>query len=117
MLHGVRVQRIEQPWSGSVEVFAIDSLKAAQRPFQGHRTVSVVGRWREHDGAATPGWFYVATDQRLGLLAAYVLEPLSADGVVTWNFLDRDLRRGRDYPIVRVRQPVRIAMLTLETID
>ena len=117
VLHGVRVQRIEQPWSGSVEVFAIDSLKAAQRPFQGHRTVSVVGRWSEHDGAATPGWFYVATDQRLGLLAAYVLEPLSADGVVTWNFLDRDLRRGRDYPIVRVRQPVRIAMLTLETID
>jgi len=115
--HGVRVQQIDQPWSGPVEAFTIDSLRAAGRPFQGHRVVSLAGRWRDDQSAATPGWFYVETDQRLGLLAAYVLEPLSADGVVTWNFLDRDLRRGRDYPIVRVRQPISVAMLTLETID
>ncbi len=115
--HGVRVQQIGQQWSGSVEVFVIDSVTAATRPFQGHRPVSVTGRWSDDQRAATPGWFYVETDQRLGLLAAYMLDPLSADGVVTWNFLDRDLRRGRDYPIVRVGQPIRIAMLTLETTD
>jgi hypothetical protein len=89
--HGIKVQQIDEPWNGPV------------------------GQWRDFHGAATRGWFYVDTDQRLGLLAAYILEPLSADGVITWNFLDRDLRRGRDYPIVRVRQPIRIAMSTLET--
>ena len=112
--HGIRVQRMDEPWSGPVEAFAIDSLEAARRSFQGHRTVSVAGRWRDRDGAATRGWFYVDTNQRLGLLAAYLLEPISADGLVTWNFLDRDLRRGRDYPIVRVPQPIRIAMSVLE---
>lgn len=112
--HGIRVQRLDEQWSGSVEAFAIDSLSAAERPFQGHRAVSVAGRWRDHQAVAARGWLYVATDQRLGLLAAYVLEPLSADGVVTWNLIDRDLRRGRDYPVMRVRQPIRSAMSTLE---
>jgi len=112
--HGILVQHIAEPWSGPIEAFTIDSLEASGRSFQGHRTVSLTGRWRDHDGAVTPGWFYVDTSQRLGLLAAYLLEPLSADGMVTWNFLDRRLRRGRDYPIVRVRQPIRIAMSTLE---
>jgi hypothetical protein len=103
--HGILVQH---------EAFTIDSLEASGRSFQGHRTVSLTGRWRDHHGAVTRGWFYVDTDQRLGRLAAYLLEPLSADGMVTWNFLDRRLRRGRDYPIVRVRRPIRIAMSTLE---
>ncbi len=112
--HGILVQHIDEPWSGPVEAFTIDSLEASGRSFQGHRTVSLTGRWRDHHGAVTRGWFYVDTDQRLGRLAAYLLEPLSADGMVTWNFLDRRLRRGRDYPIVRVRRPIRIAMSTLE---
>jgi hypothetical protein len=115
--HGIRVQQIDEPWNGPVEAFTVDSLAAAGRPFQGHRSVSVEGQWHDVHGATTRGWFYVDTDQRLGLLAAYVLEPLSADGVVTWNFLDRDLRRGRDYPIVRVRQPIQVAMSTLDMIN
>jgi hypothetical protein len=48
----------------------------------------------------------VSTDQRLGVLAAYLLEPGSEDGFVAWNFLDRDLRRGGEAPILRVRRPL-----------
>ena len=53
---------------------------------------------------AASGWFVVPTDQRLGVLAAYLLEPASEDGFATWNQLDRELRRGRDAPILRLQR-------------
>jgi hypothetical protein len=43
----------------------------------------------------------VRTAQTLGLLAAYLLEPASEDGVVTWSLLDAGLSAGRPYPILR----------------
>ena len=44
-----------------------------------------------------------------GVLAAYLLEPASEDGLVTWNLLDRELQAHAEYPIVRVRSPLRVA--------
>lgn len=100
---GVVVEETAAAWSGPVEGFAVDSLTAAPQPFEGHRTVSAFGRWRERDGAITPGWFVVSTDQRLGVLAAYLLEPGSEDGFVTWNVMDRTLRPRGEAPVLRVR--------------
>lgn len=102
--HGVVVQRLTAPWRGDAEGFRIDSVTAAPNPFEGHRNVSVEGRWMPKSGTEIgAGWYLVSTDQRLGVLAAYLLEPASEDGFVTWNFLDRDLRRGGEAPILRVR--------------
>jgi hypothetical protein len=58
--------------------------------------------------AADAGWYLVSTDQRMGLFAAYLLEPATHDGLVTWNSFDRDLRRGQDAPVVRVRAPLAV---------
>jgi len=113
--HGIRVARVDGEWTGPVEAFHIDSLAGARRPFQGHRLVDVRGNWRPEAGRAAAGWFYIPMDQRLGVLAAYLLEPGSADGVAAWNFLDRDLRQGQDAPILRVRQPVAIPSHELPT--
>jgi hypothetical protein len=113
--HGIRVARVGEEWTGPVEAFHVDSLAGARRPFQGHRLVDVQGTWRPTAGRAAVGWFYVPTEQRLGMLAAYLLEPGSADGVAAWNFLDRDLRQGQNSPILRVRQPVAIPLLELPT--
>jgi hypothetical protein len=87
----------------------VDSLAAAPNPFEGHRQVRADGAWRAIEAAASAGWFVVPTDQRLGGFAAYLLEPASEDGLVTWNFFDRDLRRGQDTPVLRVRQPLTAA--------
>lgn len=102
--HGIVVERAETGWLGPVEAFRVDSLRVSPGVFEGHRNVSAEGAWQAREGAITPGWYLVRTDQRLGMLAAYLLEPASEDGVVTWNLLDRDLRRGADGPILRVRQ-------------
>ncbi len=100
---GIEVARISAPWTGSVEGFLVDSLNGARFPFEGHRTVTVWGGWIARVGEVSAGWFWVPTAQRLGVLAAYLLEPASEDGFVTWNMLDRSLRRNTEAPILRLR--------------
>jgi hypothetical protein len=104
---GVEVRRVLAPWRGNVEAFRVDSL-SAQPLFEGHRGITVEGSWRQREGQITPGWFLVSTDQRLGGFAGYLLEPASEDGLATWNFFDRDLRRGQEAPVLRVRTALSI---------
>ena len=104
--HGVAVERLTGGWQGTAERFMIDSLTVGPL-FEGHRTVQLEGQWGTASGfTAIPGWFLVRTDQRLGILAAYLLEPASEDGIATWNFLDRELQARAPYPIVRSPAPV-----------
>jgi hypothetical protein len=69
--------------------------------------VTVEGHWSPQAAdSARAGSFYVPVTQRLGVLAAYLLEPASEDGFVTWNFMDRSLRQHANSPIRRVRKPL-----------
>jgi dipeptidyl-peptidase-4 len=101
---GVLVDRLVRPALLSAETFAIDTL-AVGPLFEGHRTVQAEGSWKQQpaDTNVTAGWSLVRTGQSLSVLAAYLLEPASEDGVVTWNLLDRELQSGTAYPILRVR--------------
>jgi hypothetical protein len=56
----------------------------------------------------------VSTDQRLGVFAAYLLEPGSEDGYATWNLLDRDLRKGQEVPILRVSRAPGVSLILVE---
>jgi hypothetical protein len=82
-------------------VFAIDSVAAAARPFQGHRETRLTGFWRKEMRRITEGSFVVATNQPLGLLAVYLLEPQSDDGLLSWNFFDSELKTGGAYPVFK----------------
>ncbi|MBA2460054.1 MAG: hypothetical protein H0V43_14005 [Gemmatimonadales bacterium] len=100
-------------WQGQVERFRVDSVVAGQM-LEGHRTVRLQGRWgTPGTDTAQRGWFLVSTDQPLGLLAAYLLEPASEDGVATWNLLGGDPTAGRDSPIVRSRRAVKVGVVAL----
>jgi hypothetical protein len=100
---GVAVDSLTSASRLGVEEFAIDSLTVGPL-FEGHRTVQVDGSWssRAGDTLAGPGWYSVTTHQPLGGLAAYLLEPASEDGVVTWNLLDRELQPGTPFPVLRI---------------
>ena len=106
---GVEVDSLTQPWRGPAQAFAVDSLIVGPL-FEGHRTVQAEGRWTGEpaDTAISAGWYLVATIQPLGVLAAYLLEPASEDGVVTWNVLDREIQPGAPYPILRLHSRPRI---------
>lgn len=111
---GVLVHRLGAAWQGEAEAFMVDSLAVAPFVFEGHRTITAAGRWAPRPAATTSGWYYVSTDQRLGVFAAYLLEPGSEDGYATWNYLDRDLRRGEEAPILRLRSAPDIPMTLVE---
>ncbi len=105
---GIAVERVGGRPAGAVEAFTVDSV--ARGPlFEGHHPVRLEGRWSQGDGTVAAGWYLVRTMQPLGVLAAYLLEPASEDGVVTWNLLDAELSAGRPYPILRLRRPVSAA--------
>jgi dipeptidyl-peptidase-4 len=99
---GIEVRRITAAWSAPTEVFQLDSV-LPEPLFEGHRTTRVEGKWGPGTASLPAGWFMVNTDQPLGLFAATLLEPASEDGLVTWNFFDRNLRRGQPAPVLRVR--------------
>ena len=101
--NGIAVEELTAPWRGEVEAFRVDSLRTARRQFEGHRATVVEGRWAARDGSAGDGWFYVGSDQPHGVLAAYLLEPASEDGLLTWNLFDRGVRQGGEAPVLRLR--------------
>jgi dipeptidyl-peptidase 4 len=101
---GVTIERSSGRAAG-LERFLVDGLRH-EPPFEGHRPTIVEGRWLPSTGRIDSGWYRVPTAQPLGVLAAYLLEPASEDGIVTWNLLDAELAPGRAYPILRSRTAV-----------
>lgn len=101
-LHGVRVDSLHEMRLARAERFIIDSAIISPRQFQGHREVHLVGRWMSERRELPAGTYLVPTSQPLGLITVYLLEPLSDDGLVTWNFFDYAFRAGAAYPVLRV---------------
>jgi len=102
-LQGVAVQQLTRPWRGQVKTFRVDSV-GADSLFEGHHPARVEGSWLSQpaDTVLAAGTYLVDTDQPLGILAAYLLEPASEDGFGTWNFLDSELKAGAPHPVARV---------------
>src|SRR5262249_46649444 len=98
--HGVQMKATAL--AGPVDAFIIRSNTTSQN-FEGHAMRKIEGAW----GAAPKingdaRYLEVRTDQPLGRLAFYLLEPASDDGLVAWNDLDDQLRDGTTvYPILR----------------
>jgi dipeptidyl aminopeptidase/acylaminoacyl peptidase len=108
--HGVKLVQLATPVSCEVEVYTIDKLETAQTPFQRHRlrTADVNARREQRQLAAAT--YVVPAGQSVGSLAAYLLEPASDDGLVTWNQLDHVIRSGQDYPVLRLVQAAQLSV-------
>jgi len=102
--HGIQIEELKKPLTVSTETFTIESLTRTARAAQGHRQASINGRWTKEQRRFEPGTWRVTTTQALGLLAAFLLEPESDDGLVAWNLLDPFLERGKVVPIYKLMQ-------------
>jgi hypothetical protein len=105
--HGVTVQTLAAPATASLQVFVVDSVTLAARPFQGHREATVTGRWREVTRSVPAGSFRVIPGTARDLLAVLLLEPQSDDGLLTWNVFDAALAKGTEAPVARLVAPLR----------
>ena len=99
--HGIFVEQLDGEVAAVVERFHIDSVLRREQRFQGPE-VAVTGRWEPGPATLPQGTYLVRGGQPLGILAMYLLEPQSDDGLTTWSFLDPWIAPGGRYPIVRV---------------
>lgn len=112
--HGLVVERITKPVTIQVESFQLTELKSAENVFQGHHLNKVKGEYNIEEKTFPAGTYFVPTGQRLGSLAAYLLEPESEDGLLVWNFFDLYLtsqwgNRLQKLPVYRVLTQVSMA--------
>jgi hypothetical protein len=112
--HGIAVERLSEPVTLETEAFRIKEIKGAERLYQGHRTNAVKGEYAVEKREFPKGTLVVRTAQALGRLAAYLLEPESDDGLLVWNFFDRDIvsqwgRGAQTYPVYKLYTPRSLA--------
>jgi hypothetical protein len=100
--HGLAIDELTADTTVKVERFVLDDVRQAEGAFQGHRETSVAGRFEQADISAPRGTLVVRTDQPLGRLVFYLLEPESDDGVTTWNVVDAALRPGAAHPVLKM---------------
>jgi hypothetical protein len=102
--HGVQIEEVRGALKESLDGFRITANTQAASTFEGHTIRKVEGQWGAKLDMRPPtsGWV-VYTNQPLGRLAFYLLEPASDDGLVAWNFLDDVLKDATTfYPILRI---------------
>lgn len=101
--HGIEVEVLREDLDLDVERYRVTGVTRSTREQEGHERVedilvdAIPGTIR-----ARHGLFVVRTGQKLGTLAAYLLEPRATDGLAAWNRLDPWLQEGEDYPVIRV---------------
>jgi hypothetical protein len=105
--HGIQIVKLTKDQTLKVESFQMTDLKPEIRLNQGHYLHTVNGSWQHTTTKFKAGTYVIRTAQPLANLAAYLLEPQTNDGLLTWNFLDRYLEpqwgKGFNaYPIYKI---------------
>lgn len=99
---GIEVRKTAAPISALTGRFTIDTV-IHPRYFEGHCSVLLDGKWNAPSPDSIPkGSFIVPTNQRMGMLASFLLEPASEDGYVYWNFFDEAIKQGGVAPVRRL---------------
>jgi hypothetical protein len=101
-MHGVTIEMLDKDTRARTEVYTIDSAKSAANKWQGHVLVSVEATPTPKTLTLPQGTVIVRTNQPLGNLVCYWLEPECEDGLTTWNFFDEWCAPGKVFPVVRV---------------
>jgi len=117
--HGLSVERLTEAATLEVEAFRLKEIKGAERLYQGHRTNTVTGEYAVEKREFPKGTLVVRTAQPLGRLAAYLLEPESDDGLLVWNFFDRDIvsqwgRGAQTYPAYKLLIPANLVAAAVD---
>jgi dipeptidyl-peptidase-4 len=105
--HGILLEELTGDSKIEVERFEISELQGSSRLNQGHYTNTIKGRFVKVSIDFPAGTLVVRMAQPLANLAAYLLEPQSNDGLMTWNFFDRYLvpqwgTGYNQYPVFKV---------------
>jgi len=120
--HGIVLQRLTASVRLPVEVHTVHRMSGSEISMQGHYTSSVEATAAMEERAFPAGTYLVSMAQPLANVAAYLLEPMSNDGLVFWNYFDRYLAyqwypRPREYPVYKLYDTEPLAAETVVTPD
>ncbi|MBN2238127.1 MAG: M14 family metallopeptidase [Bacteroidales bacterium] len=110
MLHGIELNQLSKDTELQVERYQIKKLTPDSRINQGHYLNNIEGDYVQETRVFKEGTYYIKSGQKLGKLAAYLLEPETDDGLLKWNYFDRYLvpQWGNTffpYPVYRLIKP------------
>ncbi len=103
--HNVAVERLAAGATLEAEAYRVASIRRVDSPDAGSapREETVVGvRPERVFSGLEAGDALVRTDQPLGTLVSYLLEPESDDGLARWGFFDAALGEGQVFPVLRI---------------
>jgi hypothetical protein len=105
-LHGLTVERLTAPATVTARSFAVDSVIERGRSETPRVMKDVTGTWNAAASRSLPaGTYIVRGGQPFGLLAFYLLEPESEDGLMQWSFYDGIVAPHLDFPVLRITKP------------
>lgn len=107
--HGIVVEQVKKEVETNATIHVVKELNRNERVFQKHKMLQAQAQRADRETKIAVGSYVVRTAQPLGRLVTYLLECESDDGFVFWNFLDRELTVGGEYPIVRIENPIVLA--------
>jgi hypothetical protein len=111
--HGIKLEKLETSTKIIVDRFNVSELIGESRLNQGHYTNTIKGNFIHDTIEFQSGTVVVRMSQPLANVVAYLLEPQSNDGLMTWNYLDRYLvpqwgSGYNPYPVYKVLNKVDI---------
>ena len=106
--HGVIVDTLASPLTTEVSSFVVSQINKSSNQFQGHNEVKLKGQYTTEKVTLPAGTSVIRLAQPLGLLAAYLLEPESDDGLTNWNFFDTWLEVGKPAPVKKIMTNVKL---------
>jgi dipeptidyl-peptidase 4 len=110
--HGLKVEELREDIDLDTEAFLIS--KVDTQPYAESKKFLLVteagGEWKRKTRHVPAGTVVVKTAQPLGLLAAFLLEPRSEDGLTTWGFFTKEMAPGSDFAVQRLPKAYPMAL-------
>ena len=104
--HGVVVEQLIEGWSGEVQIYQIATFATTvNRSSFGGSSGRITGEFKTQQVKLIKGSYVVRTAQPLGMLAAYLCEAESQEGLVQWGHLDGMLKENAPFPILKCMKP------------
>jgi hypothetical protein len=113
--HGIKIDALKTATDLEIEAEETIKFNRSRRVAEGHQTIEVVESQTKPGRRTIPaGTLVVRTAQPLGSLAVYLLELRSEDGLATWNCFDESIAPGKEFPVLRIRNPADLATNPIE---
>jgi hypothetical protein len=100
-IHGIEAAPAPEVSFVRIDEFRVESLLQEERTVEQRREPRVRGEWVQSALPVAAGDYVVSVTGPRAALIAYLLDPESDDGLLTWGFLDGEVSPGAAFPVRR----------------